>query len=163
VIVEIRGANPPGRQCNPAPGHGPYEDVNVGLGRYTDPVGLVPGDTEDAVWRIVVRVAKRDGELDYRGPQVDGKRGNRHIYVNWLNREIGGHLRLFRRGKIVLDGLDPRLVDRAESTGAALTCTVNLTNDRGHPTTGFFRPHELDWRLANQRLLNAARTHLRPP
>ena len=117
--------------------------------RYTDPVGLVPGDTEDAVWRIVVRVAKLHGGHDYHGPQVDGKRGNRHIYINWLNREIGGELRLFRRGKIELDGLDPNLVDRAESTGAALTCSVNLTNDRGHPTTGSFRPHELDWRLAN--------------
>jgi hypothetical protein len=48
----------------------------------------------------------------------------------------------------VLDGLGPDLVDRAERTGAALTCTVNLTNDRGHPTTGFFHPHELDWHLA---------------
>lgn len=148
MIVEIRGANPPGRRCDPAPEHGPYEDINVGLGRHTDPVGLVPGDTEDAVWRIVVRVAKRHGELDYDGPQVDGKRGNRHIYINWLNREVGGQLQLFRRGKIMLDGLDPNLVERAESTGAALTCTVNLTNDQGHPTTGFFRPHELDWRLA---------------
>lgn len=36
---------------------------------------------------------------------------------------------LFWRGKIVLDGLDPNLVDRAESTGVALICTVNLTND----------------------------------
>lgn len=149
MIVEIRGTNPPGRRCNPSTEHGPYDDVNVGLGRYTDPVGLVPGDTEDAVWRIVVRVARRQGELDYRGPQVDGKRGNRHIYINWLNREIGGELRLFRRGKIMLDGLDPDLIDRAESTDAALTCSVSLTNDKGHPTTRAFRPHELDWRLAD--------------
>lgn len=149
MIVEIRGTNPPGRRCNPAPEHGPYEDVNVGLGRHTDPVGLVPGDTEDAFWRIEVRVVMPDGELDYRGPQVEGKRGNRYIYINWLNREIRGQLRLFRRGKIVLNGLDPKLVERAESTGAALTCTVNLTNERGHPTTGFFRSHELDWRLTD--------------
>ena len=149
MIVEIRGTNPPGRRCNPAPEHGPYKDVNVCLGRFADSVGLVPGDTEDAVWRIEVRVAKRDRGLDYRGPQVDGKRGGRHIYINWLNREPGGELRLFRRGKIMLDGLDPNLVDRAESTGGALTCTVNLTNDRGHPTTGVFRPHELNWRLAD--------------
>jgi hypothetical protein len=148
VIVEIRGMNPPGRRCNPAPEHGPYEDVNVGLGRYTDPVGLVPGDTEDATWRIEVRVVKKDGGLDYRGPQVDGKRGERHIYINWLNREPDGELRLFRRGKVMLDGLDPDLVDRAESTGAALACTIDLTNDRGHPTTGLFRAHQLDWRLS---------------
>ena len=149
MIVEIRGANPPGRRCKPAPEHGPYEDVNVGLGRYTDPVGLVPGDTDNAVWRLVVQVVNRNGELDYRGPQVDGKRGNRYIYINWLNRETGGELRLFRRGKIALDGLNSNLVGRAESTGAALACTVNLTNDRGHPTTGLFRPHELDWHLTD--------------
>lgn len=148
MIVEIRGANPPGRRCHPAPGHGPYEDVNVGLGRHTHPVGLVPADTRDAVWRIGVRVAKTHGGLDYRGPHVDGRRGNRHIYINWLNREPGGELRLFRRGKLLLAGLDPDLVELAESTGAALVCTVNLTNQRGHPTTGVFRPSELDWRLA---------------
>jgi hypothetical protein len=148
VIVEIRGLNPPGRRCNPAPEHGPYEDVYVGLGRYTDPVALLPGDTEDATWRFEVRVVKKDGGLDYGGPQVDGKRGDRYIYLNWLNREPDGELRLFRRGKVMLDGLDPDLVDRAESTGAALTCTVDLTNDRGRPTTGFFRPHQVDWRLS---------------
>jgi hypothetical protein len=91
---------------------------------------------------------KKDAGLDYRGPQVDGKRGNRHIYINWLNREPDGELRLFRRGKVMLDGLDPELVDRAESAGAALTCTVNLTSERGLPTTGFFRPHQLDWRFS---------------
>jgi hypothetical protein len=48
----------------------------------------------------------------------------------------------------VLDGLAPDLVDRAEGTGAALACTIDLTNDRGHPTTGLFRPHQLDWRLS---------------
>ena len=149
MIVEIRGANLPGRHCNPAPEHGPYEDISVGLGRYTDPVGLLPGDAVDAVWQIVVRVAKRNGEFDYHGPQVEGRRGNRYIYINWLNREIGGELRLFRRGKIALDGLDPNLVESAESTGATLTCSVNLTNDRGQPTTSHFRPHELNWRLAD--------------
>ncbi len=57
-------------------------------------------------------------------------------------------MRLFRRGKVMLAGLNPDLVDRAERTGAALICTVDLTNDRGHTTTGFFRPRQLDWRLS---------------
>jgi Family of unknown function (DUF5990) len=148
VIVEIRGINPPGRRCNPALGHGPYEDVYVGLGRHSDPIGLVPGDTDNPTWRIEVRVVKKGGALDYRGPHVDGKRGERHIYINWLNREPDGELRLFRRGKVMLDGLAPRLVDQAESTGAALACTIDLTNDRGYPTTGAFRPQQLDWRVA---------------
>jgi hypothetical protein len=36
----------------------------------------------------------------------------------------------------------------SKSTGAALICTVNLTNERSHPTTGFFRPHQLDRRVS---------------
>lgn len=148
MIVEIRGKNPPGRRCAPAPGHGPYEAISVGLGRHQEPVGLVAGDTPNPRWRIEVRVVRTPAGLDYRGPQVEGKRGGRHIYINWLNREPDGELRMFRRGKIALDGLDPDLVERAERTGAILGCTVDLTNERGHPTTALMRPPQLDWTLS---------------
>jgi len=127
VIVEIRAVNGPGRRCNPTPEHGCYEDVQVGVGRFSDPIGVVPGDTQGVEWRVPVRVVWWDGELDFRGPQVDGKRGDRHIYLNWFNREPDGQLRLFRRGKVMLEGLDPRLVKQAEGTGSAVTCTVKLT------------------------------------
>ena len=148
MIVLIKGINPPGRYCNPAPEHGPHEDVHVGVGRYTDPLGLVPADSTDIEWRVPVRIVKKDAGLDFRGPQVDGKRGDRHIYLNWLNREPAGELRMFRRGKVMLEGLDPDLVERAESTGVAVSCTISLSNDRGLPTTMRFRAADLDWALA---------------
>lgn len=147
VIVEIRGVQPPGRRCNPALDHGPYEDIHVGVGRYTDPLGLVPGDSQDIQWHVPVRVVIRGSELDFRGPQVDGRRGDRHIYLNWMNREPDGELKLFRRGKVMLEGIDPSLVERAESTGAPLTCTVTLTNAKGHPTTARFWASDLNWHL----------------
>ncbi|HKF16930.1 MAG TPA: DUF5990 family protein [Candidatus Dormibacteraeota bacterium] len=149
MIVEIRAVNGPGRRCNPAPEHGPYEDVQVGVGRFSDPIGVVPGDTQGVEWRVPVRVVWRDGELDFRGPQVDGKRGDRHIYLNWFNREPDGQLRLFRRGKVMLEGLDPRLVKQAEGTGSAVTCTVNLTNEKGLPSTARFWAADLDWRVGS--------------
>ena len=88
---------------------------------------------------------QKDGALDFRGPQVDGKRGDRHIYLNWLAREPDGELRLFRRAKVMLEGIDPRLVARAESSGTAVRCTVSLTNERGQPTTKRFRAADLGW------------------
>ena len=148
MIVEVRGVNGPGRRCNPAPEHGPYEDVQVGVGHYTNPIGVVAGDTQSVHWRVPVRVVREDVMLDFRGPHVNGKRGDRHIYLNWFNREPDGQRRLFRRGKVMLEGLDPRLVEQAERTGAALTCTVNLTNEKGLPTTARFRAADLDWRVS---------------
>jgi uncharacterized protein DUF5990 len=147
VIVEIKGVGGPGRSCDPAPQHGPYEDVQVGVGRYTAPVGLTPGDVREVKWRVEVRVVWRDGLPDFHGPQVDGKRGDRHIYLNWFSREPGGEHRLFRRGKVMLEGLDPKLVEQAEKSGSPLECTVSLTNEKGHPTTARFRAADLRWRL----------------
>ena len=147
MIVEVRGVNSPGRRCNPAPQHGPYEDVQMGVGHFTNPVGVVPGDTRGVLWRVPVRVVRQNGELDFRGPHVDGKRGDRHIYLNWFNREADGQLRLFRRGKVMLEGLDPRLVEQAERTDAALRCTVNLTNEKGLPSTARFWAADLAWRV----------------
>lgn len=145
MIVEIRGVNGPGRRCNPAPDHGPYEDVQVGVGRFTDPIGVVAGDTQRVEWQVSVRVVRRDGQLDFRGPQVDGRRGDRHVYLNWFSREPDGRLKLFRRGKVMLEGLDASLVEEAERSGAALTCTVNLTDAKGNPTTARFWAADLDW------------------
>lgn len=147
MILEIEGVNGPGRSCNPAPEHGPYEDVQVGVGRFTDPTGVVPGDIQAVEWRLPVRVVWRDGKPDFHGPQVDGKRGDRHIYMNWFNREAGGQLRLFRRGKVMLEDIDPTLVKQSEQGGTALRCTVHLTNDKGLPTTARLWAAHLDRRL----------------
>jgi hypothetical protein len=151
LIVEITGVNPPGRRCNPAPEHGPYEDIHVGAGRFSDPVGLFVGDSAYIQWRIEVRVVQKEDGPDFRGPHVDGKRGDRHIYLNWFAREPDGELRLFRRAKVMLEGIDPGLVARAENSGAALRCTVSLTNERGQPTTRRFRAADLSWRLVASR------------
>jgi hypothetical protein len=147
VIVEINGVNGPGRRCNPAPEHGPYEDVQVGVGRSTDPIGVVPGDTQAVRWRVSVRVVWRDGKPDFHSPHVDGKRGDRHIYLNWFNRGADGQLKLFRRGKVMLEDLDPRLVEQSRQTGSALSCSVELTNERGLPSTARFWSANLGWRL----------------
>lgn len=123
--------------------------VHVGVGRFTDPIGVVPGDTQAVEWRVPLRVVRRNDGLDFGGPHVDGKRGDRHIYLNWFNLE-DGQLKLFRRGKVMLEGLDPTLVDDAERAGAALRCTVNLTNQRGLPTTARFWPADLSWKIGSR-------------
>lgn len=81
-----------------SPDHGRYEGVHVGVGRYNDPIGLVRGDTRGVDWQAEVRAAWRDKRPDFRGPYVDGKRGDRDIYLDWLSRKPNGQLKLLRRG-----------------------------------------------------------------
>ena len=56
-------------------------------------------------WPLDGRVV--DG--DFRGPAVHGKKGDRFLYVTWVD-QVGGHFHGFRRGKLMLDRIDPAVV-----------------------------------------------------
>jgi len=50
--------------------------IHVGVQKGTEVVGLVTGDAADAVFDIDLEVvADTDGEPDFRGPYVQGRRG----------------------------------------------------------------------------------------
>lgn len=51
-----------------------YENVHVGVQRRRDVVELVPGDAPRATWHLTIDTRRNDGELDFRGPDVQGKR-----------------------------------------------------------------------------------------
>jgi hypothetical protein len=110
----IRGHHLPGRTC------GPYEDVHVGLqvGRY--PEGLVPGDAEEAEWITEIRTVGGD----FRGPAVQGRKGDRFIYLSW-GTYSDGTFSMFRRAKLMLGDL-PDGVDE-------VIAHVHLTDDAGMP------------------------------
>ncbi len=110
----IRGHHLPGRQC------GPYQDVHVGLQVGADPAGLVPADQDRAEWTTEIRVA--DG--DFRGPAVQGRKGDRFVYLTW-GTYTGGTFTMFRRAKLVLADLP--------SEADVVTVDVDLTDDGGMP------------------------------
>ncbi len=110
----IRGRHLPGRSC------GPYDDVHVGLQVRDEPQGLVPGDAERAEW---VTEIHSDGE-DFRGPAVQGRKGDRFVYLTW-GTYTDATFRMFRRAKIMLGDLP--------SGAEEVTVEVDLTDDRGTP------------------------------
>ena len=91
LSVIVRGTEPPGRTF------ASYRDVHVGVQVGREAVGLVPADTPAPEWALDV---KYDG--DFRGPAVHGKKGDRFLYVCWVDR-VGGIDHGFRRGKLMLD------------------------------------------------------------
>lgn len=109
----IRGHRLPGRTC------GSYDNVHVGLQVGRDPAHLVPGDARAAEWVTDVDT----GNDDFHGPAVQGRRGERFVYLTW-GSVADGRFSMFRRAKLMLADLP----DRAE-----VTVDVELTDERGMP------------------------------
>src|SRR4051812_4302606 len=98
MILEIRGHNLPGRTF--ACAEGPYGNVHCGIQLGREPAELVPGDAASPVWTTEIRVV--DGP-DFRGPAVQGKRGERFVYLTWGDVGADGTFVMFRRAKLMLN------------------------------------------------------------
>lgn len=148
MVIQVNGRNLPGAQCSPAPDAGPHDNVHVGIGSRDAPVELFRGDAPSASWRFDVQPAVQpDGSVDYRGPMVMGRRGDRFLYLNWGAVGEDGSFRLFRRAKICLSALDPALVRNAIDQGVTLQCTVDLTDAKGNPVCARLRAPAISWSL----------------
>jgi len=147
VVIQLNGRNLPGATCNPAPDHpGPYENIHIGIGSRGHAVELFRGDAPSTVWRFDVRVVDiPEGSLDFRGPLVEGTRGDRFLYLNWGTVDAEGRFRLFRRAKVMLEEIDPDLIRNASGTGAELHVAVNLTDSKGNPTCARLKPPAITW------------------
>ena len=131
MLLEIRGHHFPGREweIDGAPCH----NVHVGVQVRRDPSDLVPGDADTASWLVDVDIVDRDGAIDFRGPAVQGKRGERFVYLTWGDVTAHGGFRMFRRAKLMLDDVDAATLRAANAAGRRLVATVDLTDDRGGP------------------------------
>ena len=119
-------------------------NVYVGVQVRSEPVDLVPADATSATWEVSVRVADTDGTLDFFGPAVHGKRGERFLYLTWGDLGEDGSFAMFRRAKLMLDRVDPELV-RAAHRGSGLVATVDLTDERQGPRCARVDPPAITW------------------
>ncbi len=130
----IEGHHLPGSSC------GSYDDVHVGVQRRREPVELVAADAPAARWEMDVEVLARAGERDFRGPEVQGKRGERFVYLTW-GTGSGSDFEMFRRAKLMLADAPDADVVRA---------VVHLTDERGMPRCARLRPPALEWRSGGE-------------
>jgi uncharacterized protein DUF5990 len=124
VRLLIRGHRLPGLTC------GSYTNIHVGLQVRSGPVGLVPADAAAAEWVAEIRT----GDGDFRGPAVQGKKGERFVYLTW-GTVAGDSFSMFRRAKLMLADL-PADADE-------VTVDVDLTDEDGMPRCARLRPPAL--------------------
>ena len=125
--LEIIGHTLPGRDA------GEHRDVQVGIQVRRDPVGVVSADLDRATWEVEITESGGGDARDFRGPAVQGKRGERFVYLTWLE---GPDAIMFRRAKLIL-------ADAPESD--AVTARVQLTDENGLPRCGRLRPPSVEW------------------
>jgi hypothetical protein len=143
VPLRIRGHHLPGRQWGC--GNEWHENIHVGVQERRDPTGLVPGDAASAEWTVDLRLVTADGgELDFRGPAVQGKRGARFVYLTWGDVGADGAFAMFRRAKLMLDAAATDVIRTAAERGGSVVATVDLTDGRGGPRCARLVPPALE-------------------
>lgn len=131
MLLVIEGWNLPGTEC------GSHRDVYVGLQVGREPTDLVPADAAGARWDVQIELVQKDGQPDFRGPAVQGKRGERFVYLTWVGRS-GDAFEMFRRAKLMLS-------DLPDTSDGSITARVDLTDDRGLPRCARLKPPALTW------------------
>lgn len=122
--------------------------IHLGVQRGTDVVGLVDGDTGEAVFDIDLDVVTRDeGDLDFRGVYVHGRRGERFIYLTWGEVDEAGTFAMFRRLKLHLSPLIEQFPADNLATAKRIQAVLELSDTRGRPLAASVRPPWVTWRL----------------
>jgi len=142
LAVRLVGRQLPGLRC------GPYESIHAGIQRGREVVDLVPGNAAEAVFAFTVDVVTgSDGAIDCRGPFVQGRRGERFVYLSWGELKDGSPFAMFRRAKLHLSCLDASQLAQAATAGATLLATLALTDARGGPLCASVRPPQISWQV----------------
>lgn len=132
MILRIEGINLPGRSCG-----GDHDDVHVGVQRKQEVIEQVRGDAKSATWTFEVATkVDADGNRDFGGPFVHGKKGQRFVYLSWGDGS-GESFMMFRRAKLMLN-------DAPVSDGTVVA-RVHLTDGKGMPMCARLKPPALAW------------------
>lgn len=146
--LTITGVRLPGRTfCRP--NGSVMDNVHVGVQVRAEPAHLIGGDASEAQWVLDLDVVQMDERVDFRGPIVQGKRGERFVYLTWGNLEAS-HFEMFRRAKLMLNRVDPEVIGSAILSGG-LAATVDLTDEKGAPRCARIDPPAVRWAASARR------------
>lgn len=149
--VSVIGFNLPGRVfCRPD--GSAMSNVHVGIQSRREPVDLVRADADEARWDLDIDAVERGDDLDFRGPAVHGRRGDRFVYLTWGEVDAEGEFEMFRRAKVMLNRIDPTLMDAAFRADG-LVAHVDLTGRGGGPLCARVDPPAITWSLRGAGLI----------
>jgi hypothetical protein len=150
VQIHIEGWDLPGRSCGPGGGFPGYSNIHVGVQRRDRPgelLDLYPGDVRSAVWDLECTTARAAAGLDIKGRYIQGRPGGRFIYLSWGAVDDAGAFVMFRRAKLMFDGIEAEVLEAAVRSGRLIT-RLRLSDAQGHPLCAAVRPPLIEWSAA---------------
>ncbi len=148
--VRIVGSKLPGRTFDAGCRDG-YANVHVGVQCRREVVEIVPGDASTVEWTFPISVVPTPEGVDFRGAHVQGKRGDRFIYLSWGTVDDDGSFEMFRRSKLMLAAVPDDVLDAANQVGRALVGSLELTAADGSPVCAAVRPPRISWTSGTMR------------
>jgi hypothetical protein len=168
VNVRIEGFDLPGLSCAPRGAGRRYDNIHVGVQRRSEVVGLVPGDAPSAEWSFEVttrplrstpdamdshaagpRTTGPTGAagafVDFGGPFVHGRRGERFVYLSWGTVDGSDLFTMFRRAKLLLADVEPDLIRTAAGGSQTLVARLPRPDACGAPRCARVRPPLVTW------------------
>ena len=109
-------------------------------------VDLFPGDAPEPSWSCEVTAREEAGSVDFGGPYVHGRRGERFLYLSWGT--VDEEFRMFRRAKLVFADCPEEVLAAALRAGS-LACRVRMTDGCGNPRCARVRPPDASWSAAD--------------
>ncbi|MEV7416358.1 DUF5990 family protein [Streptomyces sp. NPDC089919] len=145
--IRIEGSGLPGRSIAPGPGFPGYEDIQVAVqpkARGGKLLAPQPGDADSVAWTLDCTARPGATGTELTGPWIQGRPGQRFVYLWWDGVDDTGARVMFRRAKLMLDAVDPAVLEAALA-GGTLTARLTLTDLRGHPLCAAVRPPSVTW------------------
>jgi len=121
----------------------PGADVHVGVQRKDVVVDIVCGDVATVVWSFDIDVVDGADGVDFKGPFVQGKKGDRFLYLSWGRVDDDGVMVMFRRAKLMLMAVPVEVLAAARTR--TLVGRVGLTMKDGTPLCAAVRPSVITW------------------
>lgn len=148
MLIRVEGTDLPGRR-RPGPAGSPgYENIHVAVQRRERPAELldpVAADAATATWTLECTTTVTPAGIDVKGRYVQGRPGERFIYLNWIADDpVSGGSAMFRRAKLWLDAVPADVLTAAVGSGL-LVGRLGLTDAKGDPRCASVRPPQIVW------------------
>ena len=143
--LEIHARDLPGRTCGGLDPDVEPRDIHVGIQVGREPAQVVAGDVAQATFVADLKVVPLGDGVDFRGPAVQGRRGERFVYLTWGDVGPDGTFEMFRRAKLMLGVIDPAVIAAADQPGHMLRADLGLTDAKGNPLCAVVLPPTIVW------------------
>lgn len=150
VALRIEADRLPGLDCAAGPGFPGYTGIHVGVQRRARPdelLGLTPGDAPSAGWTLDCLARPAAGGTDLTGHYVQGRPGERFVYLSWGAVGPDTRFTMFRRAKLMLGFAGEDVLAAAVRSGH-LTGRLGLTDAAGRPLCARVVPPVVTWSAA---------------